>query len=458
MRSKIAFLTALLVPATAMALDQATLEQAYDRITPAMCLVQYTSEVTNPQTGQVNKRDSSAVGVLVSPDGLVMVHGHMVLEDAQPYAIKVTVGRGDNEKEYDAALLRKPDDINVVFLKITPETGQKFPFLRFAAEPGLRVGSPVGLFGVLPDALDNERALRVGYIGAILEKPRTTYCLDSPVGYNHVGGPVVNEAGEIVGVLGFDLSRAEGGELYSRSGYPLVYQAKLFRKYIANPPGEDTIEEGRADAWLGVYTQPLTDDFAEYWGLSKDGGLIVSTVVPASPAESAGILSGDVIREFDGTPIKSKLDREVISFTKLVRDTGPEKTVTVRFLRDGEPKSVDVKLTTRPRSARDADEYEDDVFGLTVREITVDVRIALNLPEDVRGVIVRRVESGGVAQLGNMRPGVIILSLGDFPIATLDDYKAAVAKVAEAKPTEVPVFARYGTATGFFRLTPRWGE
>ena len=184
----------------------------------------------------------------------------------------------------------------------------------------------------------------------------------------------------------------------------------------------------------------------------------VSTVVAPSPAVDAGLLPGDVIIDFDGTPIRSKLDSDVLSFTKLVREAGPGREVTIRILRDGQPQEIRARLGVRPRTARDAGEYEDPVFGLTVREITTDIRIALNLSEDVKGVIVRRVRSGSPAQLANMRPGVIIMSFGDYPVSTLDEFREAVDKVAARKPAEVSVFARFGPATGFFRLEPRWQD
>ena len=267
---------------------------------------------------------------------------------------------------------------------------------------------------------------------------------------------MVNARGALVGVAGIDLSRAEGGELYTRSGHPLVYQAELFQKYIDKPPEREDAHKAEDNAWLGVFTQPLKDDYAEYWGIEKTGGLIVSTVVPDSPAAKAGVQAGDVIKSFDGKPQTFTQDRDVLAFTKLVRDTGTGKTVSMGLLRDGKPLTVQITLATLPRSAQEADEFEDTVLGLSVREITRDVRIALNIAEDVRGVIVRKVKSGGVAQIGKMRPGVIILALGDYPVASISDFQQAMKKLREAKPAELAVFARVGPQTGFFRLKPKW--
>ncbi len=444
--------------AAADGFTQAGLAAAYDALTPAIGLLEYSSEVTDPASGETAKREGNALALMVSPDGLMMTHGHMVLENAEPFNLRVTLGQGEKEKKYEAVLLKKPDDINVVFLKLKSDTPLKLPYVKFDRPNGLKLGSEVALFGLLSDTLDFNRAFQTGRVASVLEKPRTTFCLDENIRFGFVGGPVMDAAGRVVGVVGFDLSRAEGGDVYVRSGHPLIFQSELFQKYIDQPPGEKGIKNEQDDGWLGVFTQPLDDDFAAYWGLEKSGGLIISTVVPGSPGAEAGLRSGDVIVNFNGTPIKAKLDREVVGFTKLVRETGTGKDVTLKVLRDKQPLEVKLKLGTRPRTSQDADEYEDEVFGLTVREITTDIRIALNLSDDVKGVIIRRVKSGSVAQLGKMRPGVIIHTFGDHPVTNLEEFKAAVQKVAEQKPAEITVFARAGTVTGFFRLQPRWNK
>lgn len=441
--------------ALAQEMPASFVRSAYDAVAPAVCVVKYASEITNPQTGRTSRRNTRALGLLVSKDGLVMAHGHMDVEDSEPFAIRVSVGEGDDEKEYDARLLRKPEDVNVCFVQIETTENITFPFVRFADRP-LQLGDPLMLIGLLGDSLDYSRSILMRRVGSVLEKPRTTYCIDERLLFGFVGSPVINVRGEVVGVVGFDLASTEGGELYVRSGHPLVYQTALFQLFIENPPTEDTAAPEEDGAFLGVFTQPLTDDLAEYWGLAQEGGIVVGTIIAGSPAAQAGLQMGDVITRFGGVTVKAKQDREVLAFTKLVRDAGAGASVPVTVLRNGEPVELTVTLAERPKSARDAGEFEDETFGLTVREITTDVRILLNLSEDVQGVIVRRVKSGSWASLAEIIPGTIILNFGGHPVTNLDDYKAAAEQLKADKPDEIAVFCRVGARTGFFRIQPRW--
>ena len=437
---------------------QAAIAGDYKDVEPAICLVSYSAEVTNPGTGETTKRDSSALGLLVSANGLVMVPGHMSLENAEPFNINVSVGWGGDEQKYTATLLKKPDDVNVCFLRVQSDSPLNLPHATFAKGVQLGIGEPILVMGILSETLDYARGVYACRVGAILEKPRRTYCIDSALRFGFVGGPVLNARGQIVGVVGFDLTPAEGGDLYVRSGHPLVYQADLFQKYIDEPPSESEAVAHGEDAWLGVFTQPLSDDFAEYWNLPKQGGIVVSSMVPGAPAEQAGLKPGDVVIKFNGTRLHPKQDREVVIFTKLVREAGIGKTVPLTVLRNGQPVDLEIKLVERPKSARDAGEFKDDTLGLTVRELTTDVRIVLNLSEDVKGVIIRRVKSGGAADLAGMRSGVVIMNLADYSITSLDDYKQAVEKIVAKKPKEVTAFCRAGASTGFFRLEPRWNN
>ena len=444
--------------AYAQGISQEVIRKGKEALGPAICVLSYSSEITNPSSGETTKRKRHALGVLVSEDGLIMAHGHMVQDNRKPLNIKATVGEGENQQEYDVVILKKPDDVNVCFLRIDTEDEVTFPFIEFEAEPSVELGQSLFIFGVMGESFDFTQLIQTRRIGAVLEEPRSTYVLDQPITFGFIGGPAVNPSGQVVGVVAFDLSTNEGGDIYTRSGHPLVYQPRLFLDYIKNPPTEETLNGDREDAWLGVFTQPLTEDLAEYWDLPNEGGIVVATVLAGSSARNAGILAGDVIVDFNGIPVSATKDKDIAAFTKMVRESPIEEELPVTLYREGEKKTIRLTLMPRPKAARDAEEFEDSIFGLTVRELTRDVRIMMNLSDDIEGVIVRRAKSGSASRLAGIRPNFIILRLGDYPIRNLKEFEQAVATLATETPNEVTVFCRIGATTAFFRMRPRWND
>ena len=184
----------------------------------------------------------------------------------------------------------------------------------------------------------------------------------------------------------------------------------------------------------------------------------MSTVLPGSPADRSGFRAGDVIVNFDGNVVKAKQDQDVAAFTKMVRESALEEPLSVEFIRDGEPMAIRLTLLPRPKSGRDAREIEDDLFGLTLRELTTDARIAMNLSVAVEGLIIRRVKSGSPASLAGLRAGFIVITVGGRPVRNIEEYTQAIEAEAETKPREIRVFCRVGANTAFFRIQPRWEE
>lgn len=445
-------LTLLAAPAFADGIPKEIYQKIDSDFIPALCKITYAVEITNNNTGETSRRASYALGILVSEDGLVLAHGHILLENRKPMSIKVTVGSGEDEEEYSATYLEKPDDINVAFLQIETEEDIKFPYLEFDTKSTLALGDPFLNIGLLNANFDYAKTIQLHRVGAVLTDPRLTYTVDDSIGFGFMGGPVFSENGTPIGVIGFDLSRNEGGEIYTRSGYPIVYQASLFQKYIDTPPGEEDDD----DAYLGVYTQPLTEDYAEYWKLPDEGGIIVSTVISGSPAYKAGFKSGDIITHFNEETVTARKDQDVVSFTKMVRESPVNEPLPIKFYREGKPMELKLTLTNRPIAGKDADEFEDKIFGITVRELTTDVRIRLNLGDQAQGVIVQAIKSGSPASLARLRRNYVIQAIGEIPVRNLDEFQKAIAQIANAKPTEIPVFCRIGANTAFFRMKPRW--
>jgi len=94
-------------PSSHEGFSEAFIARQFDAITPALCLMEYSLEVTNQRSGETNRREAQSLGVMVSPDGLLIGHGHMNLENRTPLNVKVPVG-DDTGRKYDATVLEKP--------------------------------------------------------------------------------------------------------------------------------------------------------------------------------------------------------------------------------------------------------------------------------------------------------------------------------------------------------------
>jgi hypothetical protein len=155
-------LTAFLINNIFLALSSPQLESIYNQISPSTALVQYSSEITNQITGETSRRDGNALGLVVSPDGLIMAPGFVELENVSSFNFRVRLNIQGEEKEFNAVKLRKPDDLNVVFLKINDDESLKFPYVKFTDDPQLRIGSMIAMIGILGETMDYARCITYG--------------------------------------------------------------------------------------------------------------------------------------------------------------------------------------------------------------------------------------------------------------------------------------------------------
>jgi serine protease Do len=179
--------------------------------------------------------------------------------------------------------------------------------------------------------------------------------------------------------------------------------------------------------WLGVQVQPVTADIANSLGLKKAEGAIVDEVVNGSPAAKAGLKSGDVIAEVNGTSVKDA--REV---ARTIATLAPDSTVKLDVLRNGRHETVSTTLSKMPNeqvasagsSNHDSTASTAPRLGLTVAPAR-DVDGAGN-----RGVVVTGVDPNGPAAAAGVAAGNVILDIGGKPVASRED---VVKQLQEAK-------------------------
>jgi S1-C subfamily serine protease len=370
----------------------------YDKVAASLVVVQYDVE------GEFGRRELLGQGLVVKEDGVVMTSMSLfpvAIPDAHFKNFKVVIP-GDEGKEFDAEFLGRDERVDLAFLKTKEK--QQWPAVSFVAEP-VKVADPIYSVGLLPKDSGFKAYLIESTVAANLRGPVPTV-FTSPAGLATVGSPVFNERGQAIGLVQPTFAQANpflnsntGGSVAVANAPPLRHfvPAAYFIESLSDMPQGKPL----ALPWLGANLTGLTKEVAEFYNLKNTPAAQVGAVIPNSPAEKAGLKSGDKIVKLDGEPLERGDEPDetfMILMRKLTR-MKPDATVTLGVIRqkDQPPVDVRVKLEERPRPANRAERYFDDVLGLAVREVVFQDTYAMRLPPDAKGVVVAFIKQSSSA-------------------------------------------------------------
>jgi S1-C subfamily serine protease len=211
-----------------------------------------------------------------------------------------------------------------------------------------------------------------------------------------------------------------------------------------------------AKAWLGVETQVLTRDVAEALDLEGKKGVRVTKVVPTSPAEKAGAKVGDIFLKLDGQVIAASTPADDELFDNLIRQYKVGGDAELQGVRAGKPLKLTAKLAKQPKPATELEEYKDERFEFTARELSARDRLDAKLAETDSGVRIVAVQGAGWAALAGLSSGDLVLTIDGQKVAGVPALRQLMAKLSQAKPRAVVFFIKRGIRTGFLELEPKW--
>jgi serine protease Do len=358
--------------------------------------------------------------------------------------------------------------LNLAFVRIDPDAAPPLSPAVFQDGPALQVGDPVVIVGVLGRKYGFAPALYRATVNAVVEEPVRLYGVDTVVQDLAVGGLVLRSDGTTAGVIANDLlrggsdnGRAPGNFLsiiastgqpqVRRPGYAMILPFAAFREAMDSPPPIQ-LTTGRRRGWVGIVMQALNEDLIQYWGLPVPGGIIVGSVLEGSPAEAAGLRPGDILTRFGGDPLRINENSQLADFRRRVEAMKADDVVDLQVYREGRPVTIALTLGNAPKTAGLAEDYEDTDFGLKVRELTLDVRQALNLEPGVEGIVVESTEDSGWADVAGLAPRDIILELDGAPVRTVSRFREALDRIKERRGQETVFFVLRPPETRFVRL------
>ena len=266
-------------------------------------------------------------GFIISSDGYVVTNNHVVENAAR---ITLTT---DDSRSLPATIVGTDKKTDLALLKIT-KSGT-YPYVQFASTEArvgdwvVAVGNPFGLGGTVTAGIISARGRDIG------AGPYEDFLqIDAPVNRGNSGGPTFNAQGKVIGI-NTAIYSPSGGSV----GIGFDIPAKTAQMIVQSLRDKRVVTRG----WLGVETQPVTDDIADSFGLTSKAGALVANAQPDSPAAAAGIRSGDVILAVGGQKIDAPRD-----LAQKVASLGPNTSIDVRYWRSGAEHMATVHLGTMP--------------------------------------------------------------------------------------------------------------
>ncbi|MFZ4772719.1 MAG: trypsin-like peptidase domain-containing protein [Chlamydiia bacterium] len=349
-------------------------------------------------------RMSLGTGFFVSPDGYILTNYHVV-KNAK--SIKVSF-LDQVESELPAEFIGGDPRTDVAVIKVDVQNHECLTFADDASvEVGqcvIAAGNPFELttsitMGVV--SAKNRNNLKITDMGDFIQT-------DAAINPGNSGGPLLNLYGEVVGMNTAILSNSGG---YMGVGFAIPSSICQNIMYQLKKDGQ--VRWG----YLGVSMQFIDADLAEAFGTTK--GALIASVLKNSPAEKAGLLTGDVILGIDKKAINSPQELEAA-----VRLKAPGKEIELRVLRD--KKEISVKATIVDHISVEVGDGYDSRLGIHVEPANQGtLQRYAHAVLDAEGVVVKSIDDNSPLK-GKVQVGYLISQVNNKKIRTAEDFFEAM--------------------------------
>ena len=370
------------------------------------------------------KSRSLGSGFIVGKEGYILTNNHVVA-NADDVVVRLS-----DEHEFKAKVVGFDERTDLALIQIDPK-GLELTPVDLADSDQTKVGDWVMAIG---NPFGYGHTITVGIVSAkervIGSGPYDSFLqTDAAINPGNSGGPLFDLNGRVVGI---STAIVAGG-----TGIGFAIPANMARSVVDQLRKDGKVTRG----WLGVMIQEVTAELAKPLGLDDLKGALVTDVPKGGPADKAGIKRKDVILEFGGTAV-DKMNQ----LPRLVASRAPGTEVTVVVLRDGAKKTLNVALGELKGDGSTGEAGAEEQLGLTVQEITPELRNHLELESD-SGLVVSGVEDGSPAEEAGLKRGDVILEVNQQEVSDVAAYRKAL---GEAKVKESTLFlVRRGSGTLF---------
>jgi serine protease Do len=371
----------------------------------------------NPQQPQEHKEEAGGSGFIISSDGYVLTNNH-VIADADKIKVKLR-----DQELLDAKVVGKDAATDIALLKI--DAKEKLRPIALGDSNKLRVGDWVMAIG---NPMNFEGTVTVGVCSAkgrtgLTDDPNAASFenfiqTDAAINFGNSGGPLINVNGEVVGINTAIFRPAQniGFAVPINTAKSVLPQLKERGKVVRG--------------FLGIRIRNVDQDLMNAFHLPSMEGAFVESVEAGEPAEKAGIQHGDTIVKVDDLAVHDT--RDLISY---VSSKGPGTKVKIDLIRNGKTMTVTVTLAEREAENENqtapasSEGGAPEKLGITITNLTPDIRQQLKINPGVTGVVVEDVKEVSPAADQGLAEGDVITEINGAKVSSVDQFKRELDRV-----------------------------
>ncbi len=372
------------------------------------------------QRKRERKSTNLGSGVIVDKNGYILTNNH-VIKGADEIKIRLS-----DRREFKGRVIGTDPKTDLAVIKIEAD---RLPTVKWADSDKLRVGETVIAIGNpygLHQTVTSGIISATGRANVGIADYEDFIQTDAAINPGNSGGALVNIRGELIGINTAIFSTSGG---YQGIGFAIPSN-------MARSVMENLIKKGKViRGWLGITVQQLTPELAQQFNLRNDKGVLVADVAEQSPAYKSGLMRGDVILEFDGKEVN---DPSVLR--NMAANSPPGKEVSIKLIRGDSTKNIKVIIAELPSETQKMiDERSDILKGITVQNITPEIRRSLQIPKNISGVIIMNIDPKSPAQ-NVLQKNDIITEINKRKVNNITQYKDTISKLKNVKQIMLLVY------------------
>ncbi len=370
-------------------------------------------------------------GVILDKSGYILTNNHVVDQ-----ASKIQVQLNGDTTKYTAKVVGVDEESDLAVIKI--DAGKDLPFAKLGNSDGVQVGdwvlaigSPFGLNATVTAGIISAKDR--GGMGHQFQRFLQT---DAAINPGNSGGPLVDMAGQVIGI---NTAILTGGRGYEGVGFamPSTTAISVYDQIVKN----GRVTRGS----IGVqFQEDLGTNQITLKQLGAPNGVVIEAVQAGSPAEKAGLKGGDVISAINGIPVKNGND-----LVNPIASAPIGSKVKITYYRDKQQKETSAVVEDRthvfPNTAGRVSSTPDEAvpaeFGLHIESLTPERAKSVGV-EGQKGVLVSEVEPTSFAEDINFTQGDVISEVNGQSVTTVEDYRKTVSKLKAGENVVFKVLRR----------------